>query len=205
MLRRAYAEKPYEFILTVLVVVSAGMAALTGYLSALNGEAEADFRGEGLGALTKASTNALEANQIILRDERILITADFADTIGETEFAQELRNRTRVVRLGYLDFNGNGTPEYDGDYDTAVNAYLEDMFAPQQENQTRSDIAFANAEIVSAKEVDFLLGTILFALAAVLAGQGLAADSQRVRRLFTYIVVGFLSIPIGLTVFTAFG
>ena len=52
MLRRAYAEKPYEFVLTILVVFSAIMAAFTGYPSGLAGEDETDFRGEGLSALT---------------------------------------------------------------------------------------------------------------------------------------------------------
>lgn len=205
MLRRAYSEKPYEFVLTILVVFAAVMAAFTGYSSGLAGEDETDFRGEGLSALTKATTNALQANQIILRDERILITADFADVIGETEFAQELRSRTRVVRLGYLDLNGNATAEYGGDYDRAVNAYIEDMYAPQRANQTASDQAFAQAAIKGGEEVNYLLATILFALGAVLASQGLTADSQRVRRVFTYIVSGFLVFPVGLTLFTLFG
>ncbi len=204
MLRRAFAEKPYEFILTILVVFSAALAAVTGYSSGLAGEDETDFRGEGLSTLTQANTNALQANQIILRDERILLQADFADVIGETEFAQALRNRTRVVRLGYLDFNGNATPEF-GDYDTAVDAYIQDMYAPQRANQTASEEAFAKADIVSAKEVNYLLATILFALGAVLASQGLAAETQRLRRLFMFIVLGFLIIPVVLTVFTAFG
>ena len=201
MLRRAYAEKPYEFVLTLLVVFSAVMAAFTGYSSGLAGEDETDFRGEGLSALTQANTNALQANQIILRDERILLQADFADVIGETDFAQELRSRTRIVRLGYLDLDGNATAEY-ADFDEAANAYIQDMYAPQRANQTASDLAFAKADIVSAKEVNYLLATILFALGAVLASQGLAADSQRVRRLFMYIVVGFLVLPVGLTLFT---
>ncbi len=197
MLRRAYAEKPYEFVLTILVVFSAVMAAFTGYSSGLAGEDETDFRGEGLSALTQANTNALQANQIILRDERIL-QADFADVIGETDFPQELRSRTRIVRLGYLDLDGNATAEY-ADFDEAANAYIQDMYAPQRANQTASDLAFAKADIVGAKEVNYLLATILFALGAVLASQGLAADSQRVRRLFMYIVVGFLVLPVGLT------
>ena len=202
MLRRAYAANPYEFVLTILVVFGAVMAAFTGYSSGLAGEDETDFRGEGLSKLSQANTNALQANQIILRDERILITADFAEVIGETEFAQDLRSRTRVVRLGFLDLNGNATAEFGGDYDLAVNAYIEHMYAPQMANQTASDLAFANADVVSAKEVNFLLATILFALGAVLASQGLAADSQRVRRLFMYIVLGFLIFPVGLTLFT---
>ncbi len=201
MLRRAYAEKPYEFVLTLLVVFSAVMAAFTGYSSGLAGEDETDFRGEGLSALTQANTNALQANQIILRDERILLQADFADVIGETDFAQELRSRTRIVRLGYLDLDGNATAEY-ADFDEAANAYIQDMYAPQRANQTASDLAFAKADIVGAKEVNYLLATILFALGAVLASQGLAADSQRVRRLFMYIVVGFLVLPVGLTLLT---
>ena len=202
MLRRAYSEKPYEFVLTILIVFAAVLAAFTGYSSGLAGEDETDFRGEGLSRLTQANTDALQANQIILRDERILITADFADVIGETEFAQELRSRTRVVRLGYLDLNGNATAEYGGDYDQAVNAYIQDMYAPQRANQTASELAFAKADIVSANEVNYLLATILFALGAVLASQGLTADSQRLRRLFMYIVSGFLIFPVGLTLFT---
>ena len=105
------------------------------------------------------------------------------------------------MRLGYLDLDGNATAEY-ADFDEAANAYIQDMYAPQRANQTASDLAFAKADIVSAKEVNYLLATILFALGAVLASQGLAADSQRVRRLFMYIVVGFLVLPVGLTLLT---
>ena len=105
------------------------------------------------------------------------------------------------MRLGYLDLNGNATAEY-ADFDQAANAYIQDMYAPQRANQTASELAFAKADIVGVKEVNFLLATILFALGAVLASQGLAADSQRVRRLFMYIVLGFLVFPAGLTLFT---
>ena len=201
MLRRAYRANPYEFVLTILVVFAAVMAAYTGYSSGLAGEEETDLRGTGLNALTQSNTNALQANQIILRDERILDNADFAEIIGEPDFALSLRNKTRIVRLGFLDPWGNPTPAFETRSE-AVSAYILAMYAPQRANQTASEQAFAKADIAGLKEVNYLLTTILFALGAVLASQGMAADSQRVRRLFMYIVLGFLIFPVGLTLFT---
>jgi hypothetical protein len=204
MLRRAYQANPYEFVLTILVVFAAVMAAFTGYSSGLAGEEETDLRGAGLNALTLSNTNALQANQIILRDERILDNADFAEIIGEPNFALSLRNKTRIVQLGFLDPWGEPAPPF-STRSEAVTAYIEAMYAPQRANQTASEQAFAKADIVGVEEVNYLLVTILFALGAVLASQGMAADSQRVRRLFMYIVLGFLVFPVGLTIFTVFG
>jgi hypothetical protein len=204
MLRQMYAEKPFEFILTILVAIAALSAGVAGYFAGVQATEEASFRGMGLSRLNDANTDALQANQIILRDEQLLIRAEIADLQGDPSLAMELRSRMSSVRLGYLDLSGNATPAYGGDFERARDAFIEDMYAPSRANRTASDVAFANAEIVATKGLRFLLATILFTLAAVLSTVGMGAKTRGLRRSLTILVAIFLVVPITVVVLAAF-
>jgi hypothetical protein len=191
-----------EVVLVLMIPVATVLAGLAGFFAASEQRGANSARETGFIALSDSNTNALVANQIILRDEQLLIRAEIAERDGNLALAMELRARTVSVKQGYLDLEGNATPAYDGDLEVAKAAFVADMYLPHLENRTVAEEAFALARTEGQRGQNFLLATILFAATAVLGTFARQTTTPRWNRLITTFTVAFLAIPVAIVLLT---
>lgn len=201
----AEEKKPLETTLTILVAVAATLAAFSGYLASLMNDEEGDLRALASRYLSDANTHLIQANQIILRDESLLLRADQEERAGNRDVAVELRHRTFAYREGFIDENGNATAAYGGNWTAAKEAYFQTRYRPYEENRTASLELAAAGEEAGERGLDFLFSTVLLALAVLLGISGLSVAPLLPRKLLVYMVVGMIAIAMGFVIFTAFG
>jgi hypothetical protein len=199
------ARTSIETFLAIMIPVVTVLAGLAGFFAASEQRGANSSREAGFITLSDANTNALVANQIILRDEQLLIRAEIAEREGDLELAMELRSRTVSVRQGYLDLSGNATDEYDGDIDRATAAFIDEMYAPHRANRTASEQAFAQAGIEGQQGLNYLLATNLFAATAVLGTFSTRAKLPGFRRGLSVFTLAFLIVPVSVVILTVFG
>ncbi|MFQ5552950.1 MAG: hypothetical protein ACE5EW_04455 [Thermoplasmata archaeon] len=205
MAEEGKARTGIETFLVIMIPVATVLAGFAGFFAADEQRGSNRAREAGFIALSDANTNALVANQIILRDEQLLIRAEIAERDGDLELAMELRSRAFSFEGGYIDLSGNATPAYGGDLERAKDAFIEDMYAPHRANKTASEQAFAQARIESQQGLNYLLATILFAATAVLGTFANGMKSPGRRRVLFVVTVGFLVIPVSIVILTVFG
>ena len=205
MVERRGMESRLELAIALTIPVATVLAGFAGFFAASEQRGANSAREAGFIALSDANTNALVANQIILRDEQLLIRAEIAERDGDLDLATELRARTVSVRQGYLDLEGNATPAYNGDLDLATAAFVEDMYAPHRANRTASEQAFASARLEGQRGQNFLLGTILFAATAVLGTFARGTAAPRWHLFISIFTIAFLAVPGGIVLLTILG
>lgn len=193
-------RKPYEAILVILTAISAAMSGMSGYLAAEAKKEENLARSLGLRELNLANTAYLEANQIVFVDIECLREANVYDYLAlvemdddYTEIAHFLRNSTIMVIDGYIDYTGEGTAEYDWDYNLASAAYFEDMYASYHDHLSVSEDAAEDALHLAETSSNYLLNTVFMAFSAVLATIGMSSQSPRLRLVMVGLVIVVLS------------
>ena len=197
------AKKPKSPILGMAVALATTLAVASSYLAATsNVLASADSR-QGFVYLTDSNTQQIEANQILVRDDNLLVQADFAEFLGDNSLAIELRMKTVAFRLGYIDEFGNGTAAYGGDFDVAREAYINDTYRSSRENRTAADAAFERAREAGLRGLGLLLGTVLLAVCALLGIFGNSLEHGRARRLLMIFVLVLLAVTVGYITYTA--
>lgn len=196
-------KKPFEAVLTILVALAATLAAFAGYMASVRTAESNGLQAQAFRFLNVANALLIQADQVILRDEFLLIRADDADRDGNHTQAVELRRRTVAYREGFLDENGNATAAYGGNFTLATEEYLKERYRPHVENRTASEALFARAEVAGARGLDFLFATVLFALAALLGVSGLSVTPLLSREILVFIVSGMIVVSTGFVFYTA--
>ena len=197
-------KRPKPTRLALAVAIATTLAVVTSYLSASAQVIAARDNREGFRDLSVANTEQIEANQRLIRDDNLLTQAEFAEALGYVNLSIELRMKTFAYRLGYIDEFGNGTAAYGGDFQIARAAYINETYRPSRENLTAADIAFDRAAEAGARGLRFLLGTVLFAVCALLGLLGTQLEDKRIRLFITVFVTALLAGSVGYVLFTAF-
>jgi hypothetical protein len=186
-----------EATLAILIAVSAAMSGMAGFLSSEEKRLETISRGEAGRELNLANTAYIEANQLFIVDINCLRDAEVYDYLADVEdndtyrwIAYFMRNTTLIVLNGYITYTGEGTAEYNGDYEQALAAYYDDMYASYHDHMDAYEDAGGRAQSHSEKSSDFLINTVLLAFSGVLATIGIVAAMLPVRML----MIGFVAV-----------
>lgn len=198
----------YEAYFAIIIGICAALSGMAGFLSA-SASNQANVAGsDNIMWHTEATTAQTQAYQFIIRDDQLLTEASIQDSVGTAtndpllhSIANDLRNKTYAVKLGYLTYLGTPSLMY-GSFDQAWNAYQEYMYEDANEYYQLSVDAAAQEQQTSQEATSFLLCTVLFAFVTVVAAAGLNVSKTSIRRVILYlsiiVLIGALAYMISL-------
>lgn len=193
---RSDVRRPFETILAILIAVAAALSGTAGYLSAESKNMENGAKGLSLKEQNLANTYYLDANQMFILDVDALREAEIYEIMADVqgnesyrEIAYYIRNTTVLVMDGYLDYKGEVTAKYGGDYELAMNAYDDSLYADYRTHLLASELAALDAQHHSQMSSSYLLSTVFMAFSGVLATIGITASMWKIRLLMVGLVV----------------
>lgn len=192
----------YEAYFAVMIGLCAALSGFAGFLSA-DASSHANTAGnDNIMWHAEATTAQTRAYQFIIRDDQLLTQASIEDSIGTAtndtvlhSIANELRNRTYAVKLGFLTYLGTGTMMY-SDFEHAWNAFQDYEYQDANDYYQLSQEAAAKEQQNSQKATSYLLSAVTFAFVTVIAAAGLNVYKKSIRRNILYLSIVVLIVSL---------